>query len=147
MQSYNIIQQNNWHVLLKEAHRKKVRRDGRITHTSIIRVVSSHSGSSLSRQFIKLTRGDALVDSSAHLLRDKHRLTVLGAEPITELLQPRGDLVEVDRLLTPISLNDIHFPRYKRDLTPTGQIRRTGPLQRSECWSAQFEAEEIWVSI
>lgn len=79
------------------------------THASIVRVIGSQGSGSLRGQFIELTGGNALVDPGADLLRHRDRVAVLRAQPITQLLQPCGDLVEVHRLLTPVSLHHVHL--------------------------------------
>ena len=79
------------------------------THRSVVRVVSGHGGGSFSGQFIKLACGDAFVDASTDFLGHQDWVTMLHAKSIAQLLQPRRDLVEMHRFLTPISLHYIHF--------------------------------------
>lgn len=76
-----------------------------------------HGGGGLRRELAELAGGDALVDAGADLLRDEDRIAVLLAEAVAEPLEPRGDLVEVDRLLPPIALHHVH-PRRRRSRPP-----------------------------
>ena len=68
-----------------------------------------HGGGSLGSELVELAGGDALVHTRAYLLRDEHRVAVLLAEAVAELLQPRRDLVEVHRLLPPVPLHHVHL--------------------------------------
>lgn len=78
------------------------------TYRCIIWVVSGHSGCRFSGQFIELASGDAFVDSGTDFLRHKHGVTVLSAEAVTQLLQPRRYFVKMNRFLPPVSLDHVH---------------------------------------
>lgn len=69
-----------------------------------------HGGGGLGGELIELAGGDALVDPGADLLRDEDGVAVLLAEPVAELLEPRGDLVEVHHLVAAVPLHHVHLP-------------------------------------
>lgn len=75
----------------------------------VVGVGGGHGGGGLGGELVELAGGDALVDAGADLLRDEHRVAVLLAEPVAELLEPRRDLVEVHRLRPPVPLHDVHL--------------------------------------
>lgn len=79
------------------------------TNASVVGMVGGHGGSSFGGQFVKLAGGDAFVNAGADFLSDQNGVAVIGAEAITKLLEARGYFVEVNRLLPPVPLYDIHF--------------------------------------
>lgn len=88
-------------------------------------MVRGHGGCGLRGELVELTGGDALVDAGAHLLGDKHRVTVLVAEPVAQLLEPRRDLVEVDGLVPAVALHHVHLQSFY------GEFRRTVGVEAS----------------
>lgn len=72
-------------------------------------MVGGHGSRRLSGQLIELAGGDAGVDSGADLLRYADRIAVLLAETVAQFLQARSDLIEVDGLLAPVPLDDVHL--------------------------------------
>lgn len=70
----------------------------------------SHGRRGLGGELVELAGGDALVDPRADLLRDEHRVAVVLAEAVAELLEARRDLVEVHRLLAAVPLDHVHLP-------------------------------------
>lgn len=79
-------------------------------------MVTSHRGSSLSSQLIKLTRGDSLIDTSTDLLSNEDRVTMVTAKPIAKLLKPGSNLIEMNGFLPSVTLHHIHifFVRRKK---------------------------------
>ena len=67
-----------------------------MNHRCIVGVRGGHGSGGLGGELADLVGGDALVDASADLLCDEDGVAVLRAEAVAELLEPRGDLVEVD---------------------------------------------------
>lgn len=86
-------------------------------------MIGGHGGSSLGSELVELAAGDALVDASADLLGDEDGVAVVDAEAVAELLQARGDLVEVDGFLPSISLDHVHL-----SVVLSGEFRRTGDV-------------------
>lgn len=68
-----------------------------------------HGGGGLGGELTDLAGGDALVDAGADLLGDEDGVAVLHAEAVAEPREPRGDLVEVDRLLPAVALHHVHL--------------------------------------
>jgi len=68
-----------------------------------------HGGGGLGGELTNLAGGDALVDAGADLLGDKDGVAVLRAEAVAKPREPRGDLVEVDRLLPAVALHHVHL--------------------------------------
>ena len=79
-----------------------------MNHRCVVGVRGGHSSGGLGGELADLVGGDALVDASADLLCDEDGVAVLRAEAVAELLEPRGDLVEVDRLLPAVALHHVH---------------------------------------
>jgi hypothetical protein len=74
----------------------------------------SHGRRGLGGELVELAGGDALVDPRADLLRDEHRVAVVLAEAVAELLEARRDLVEVHCLLAAVPLDHVHLPRWRK---------------------------------
>jgi len=72
-------------------------------------MIGGQGSSSFRRQLIELTGGDPFIHARTHFLRHKNRVTVFGAQTVTEFLEASGDLIKVHRLLPPISLHNIHL--------------------------------------
>lgn len=72
-------------------------------------MVGGHGGGGFGGQLVELAGGDAFVDAGADFLGDQNGVAVICAEAITKLLEARGYFVEVNRLLPPVPLYDIHF--------------------------------------
>lgn len=94
-------------------------------------MIGGHSSRGLGRQFIELAGGDPLVDSSADLLGHQNRVAVVEAKPIAELLQASRNLVEMDRLLAPVSLHHVH-DFVSEEFRRTGSVRRKARMKRKE---------------
>jgi hypothetical protein len=86
-----------------------------------------HGGGSLGCELVKLAGGDALVDPRADLLRDEDGVAVLLAEPVAELLEPRGDLVEVHHLVAAVPLHHVHPPPARTSVERLARARSPPP--------------------
>ena len=74
----------------------------------VVGVLGGHGGGDLGGQVVQLDGGHAGVEPGDDLERDGGRVDVVHVEAVAELLDPRGDLVEVDGLLAPVALQDEH---------------------------------------
>lgn len=82
-------------------------------------MIGGHSSGGLGGQLVELSGGDAFVDTGADFLGDEDRVAVVNAEAIAKLLETRGDLVEVDSLLPPVTLHNVHLPSLSEEFYRT----------------------------
>lgn len=88
-------------------------------YRGIVGVICGHGGGGLGGELIELAGGDALIDAGTHLLGDEHRVAVLLAEPVAQLLKPRRDLIEVDGLGPSVPLHYVHPRSFCADFRRT----------------------------
>eukprot|EP00966_Prymnesium_polylepis_P146894 3392691-Prymnesium_polylepis.1 len=78
---------------------------------AVVGVLRRQEGGRLRGEIVQLLGGDAVVHAANNLLRDDHRVDVLGVEAVAQLLDPRGNLVEGHVLAAPIAFDNQHLGR------------------------------------
>ena len=72
-------------------------------------MLGGHRGGDLRGQVVQLHGSDPGVEAADHLHCDLGGVNVVSLQPVAQLLNPAGDLVEVDGLLPPVPLQYDHL--------------------------------------
>ena len=75
----------------------------------VVRMACGHGGGNLRSEVVELHGGDPGVETVDHLEGDLGGVDVVHVQAVAQLLDPGGDLVEVDRLLPSVSLDNSHL--------------------------------------
>ena len=76
---------------------------------AVVWMLRRQEGRRLRRQVVQLRGRHTIIYARHDFLCNAHGVHVLWLEAVAELLDARSDLVESDRLLFPIALDDQHF--------------------------------------